>query len=191
MHLSLSLPEHLAQHTAFAGGPFTQADAVASPLAATVTTEPPDDDGGSSSNTAGAVVQIGIFLLIPIGMYFLLIRPQRRRAREQQALQRSIAVGDEVLLTSGVYGFVTAIESDSDVTWVEIDDDVQIRVTRSAISGKVNPTGGVDSRAASAASAASDDDDAEPVTPSTSRPTLKGSAAASTNGPDSTEPADE
>jgi preprotein translocase subunit YajC len=141
MHLHLSLPAQLVDHPAFADGPFARSEPAATELVVeSPTTEPPadgdDDDGGGSG--AGAVVQIGIFLLIPLGMYFLLIRPQRRRAREQQALQRSIAVGDEVLLTSGVYGFITAIESDSDVIWVEVDDDVQLRVTRAAISGKVN-----------------------------------------------------
>jgi preprotein translocase subunit YajC len=141
MHLHLSLPAQLVDHPAFADGPFARSEPAAIELVVeSPTTEPPaegdDDDGGNSS--AGAVFQIGIFLLIPLGMYFLLIRPQRRRAREQQALQRSIAVGDEVLLTSGVYGFITAIESDTDVIWVEVDDDVQLRVTRAAISGKVN-----------------------------------------------------
>lgn len=141
MHLHLSLPAQLVDHPAFADGPFARSEPAATELVVeSPTTEPPaeGDDDDDNSSTTGAVVQIGIFLLIPLGMYFLLIRPQRRRAREQQALQRSIAVGDEVLLTSGVYGFISAMESDSDVIWVEVDDDVQLRVTRAAISGKVN-----------------------------------------------------
>ncbi|HEX2785524.1 MAG TPA: preprotein translocase subunit YajC, partial [Ilumatobacteraceae bacterium] len=62
-------------------------------------------------------------LLIGAAMYFLMIRPQRRKMRSQAALQSSIEVGDEVMTTSGVYGFVTLREGD--IAWLEIDDDVQ------------------------------------------------------------------
>jgi preprotein translocase subunit YajC len=93
-------------------------------------------DDGSSSGTA-AVVQLGILLLIPVAMYFLLIRPQRRRMREQQALQSALAVGDEIVTTSGIYGTITG-EYDDATFWVEIDDDVQIRVARAAVQNRVN-----------------------------------------------------
>ncbi len=92
-------------------------------------------DSSSSSNSGGAVIQLGILLLIPFAMYFFMIRPQRRRMREQQELQRSIQVGDEVITTSGVYGVITGEDGDSRF-WLEIDDDVQIRIARAAISGK-------------------------------------------------------
>jgi preprotein translocase subunit YajC len=89
----------------------------------------------SSSGGSGAIIQLGILLLIPFAMYFFMIRPQRRRMREQQELQRSIQVGDEVITTSGVYGIITGEDGDSRF-WLEIDDDVQIRIARAAISGK-------------------------------------------------------
>jgi preprotein translocase subunit YajC len=151
------------------------------------------------ANAGGSIMSIGILLLIPIGMYFLLIRPQRRRAREQQALQKSIGVGDEVLTTSGIYGFVTAIESDSDVIWVEIDEDVQIRLTRGAISGKVNiTTGGVDASVTDDdADSAAADSAAAPsarTKAASGRPTLKGtttSAKEATTETEGAEPGDE
>ncbi len=93
-----------------------------------------DDSGGGA-----ALLQLGIFLLIPVAMYFLLIRPQRRRMREQQALQSQLEVGDEVITTSGVYGFITGFEDDR--IWLEIDDDVQIRIARAAVQGKVDTSG--------------------------------------------------
>jgi preprotein translocase subunit YajC len=93
-----------------------------------------------SSGGGAAIIQLGIFLLIPVAMYFLLIRPQRRRQREQASLQSSIEVGDEVMTTAGVYGFVTGFEGD--IAWLEIDDNVQIRITRAAIQRKVDTAGG-------------------------------------------------
>ena len=94
----------------------------------------------SSSGGGGsaAILQLGILLLIPFAMYFFMIRPQRRRMREQQELQRSIQVGDEVITTSGVYGTITGEDGDTRF-WLEIDDDVQIRIARAAIQGKASP----------------------------------------------------
>jgi len=81
-----------------------------------------------------------IFMLIPLAMYFLLIRPQKRRQREAVALQSSIEIGDEVMTTSGVYGFVTGFEGE--IAWLEVDDNVQIRIARQAIQRKVDTAKG-------------------------------------------------
>ena len=81
-----------------------------------------------------------IFMLIPVAMYFLLIRPQRRRQRETAALQSAIEVGDEIMTTSGVYGIITSF--DGDIAWLEIDDNVQIRIARQAIQRKVDTAKG-------------------------------------------------
>jgi preprotein translocase subunit YajC len=97
-------------------------------------------DSGSSSSGGAAIIQLGIFLLIPVAMYFLLIRPQRRRQREQAAMQSAIDVGDEVMTTSGLYGFITGF--DGDIVWLEIDDNVQIRIARAAVQRKVDTAAG-------------------------------------------------
>lgn len=93
-----------------------------------------------SSNNGSALPTLILFLLIPVAMYFLLIRPQKRRQREMVALQQSVEVGDEVMTTSGIYGFVSAFEGD--IAWIEVDDDVQIRVARAAIQRKVDTAKG-------------------------------------------------
>lgn len=70
-------------------------------------------------------------------MYFLMIRPQRRRMRESQELQRSMHEGDEVVTNAGLYGFITAL--DGDVVWLEIAENVEIRIARGAIARVVQP----------------------------------------------------
>ena len=60
--------------------------------------------------------------------------------RAQASLQSSIEVGDEVMTTSGVYGFVTLLEND--IAWLEIDDNVQIRIARQALQRKVDTAQG-------------------------------------------------
>jgi len=64
-------------------------------------------------------------------LYFVLIRPQQRRAKAQQVLQRAVEVGDEILTTSGLYGIVTAMDDDD--LWLEITEGVEIRMARGAV----------------------------------------------------------
>ena len=64
--------------------------------------------------------------------YFLLIRPQQKRAKEHQALLSKLAAGDEVVTTGGILGRVTDV-GDSFVT-VEIADGVRIKVQKSQVT---------------------------------------------------------
>lgn len=95
-----------------------------------------------STKKSGASGLITFIPILAIGgaMYFLLIRPQRKRMRDQQGLLKTIDEGDEIITSSGIYGFVTAV--DGDVLWVEIDHEkkVEIRIHRSAVSRKINPS---------------------------------------------------
>lgn len=75
-------------------------------------------------------------VLIFAAMYFLLLRPQRKRQKETANLQSSIAEGDEVIMNSGIYGFVSAIEDD--LLWIEIAEKVEVRVTKGSIARKVS-----------------------------------------------------
>ena len=94
----------------------------------------------AQTSTGSSFASLIVFLLIPVGMYFLLIRPQRKRQREQVAMQQAVQVGDEVMTTSGLYGFITEI--DGDIAWLAVDDDVQIRIARAAIQRKVDTSRG-------------------------------------------------
>lgn len=112
-----------------------------------------------SDSGGGGVASLLVLLLIPFAMYFFLIRPQRKRMKEQASMQSSLGVGDEVITSSGVYGFITGEEDD--LFWLEIDDDVQIRIARAAIQGKVKPTDDDDDDDSATASATSGDDEDE------------------------------
>jgi preprotein translocase subunit YajC len=100
--------------------------------------------GESNGSAATLPILMGLMLIV---VYFMMIRPQRKRMREQAAMQSSIGVGDEVVTNSGIFGFVTGI--DGDRFWLEIDDDVQIRISRAAIQGKVNTNANSDTSDAS------------------------------------------
>lgn len=78
-------------------------------------------------------------ILIFVVMYFLLLRPQRKRQKEAAALQSAIAVNDSVLLTNGIIGVVTGIEDR--YLWVEIAEGVQVQVMKGSVGSRVNMDG--------------------------------------------------
>jgi len=75
-------------------------------------------------------------ILIFVIFYFLLIRPQQKRAKDHRNLLSNIKEGDEVLTNGGIYGKITGIKDDK-IT-VEISDKVRVKVNRGHIAGVIN-----------------------------------------------------
>lgn len=88
-------------------------------------------DGGGSG---GSLVGLALPLLMVVGFYFLLIRPQRTRQRAQQALLSSLEVGDEVMTTGGIFGTLVEIDEDEGVLTVEIAPGIRVRMLRQGIA---------------------------------------------------------
>lgn len=84
------------------------------------------------------VILVGTFAVF----WLLFIRPQQARVRAHQALVASLAVGDEVITTSGIYGTVRSL--DADVAHLEVATGVQVRVARQAIARRVDDSVGDD-----------------------------------------------
>jgi preprotein translocase subunit YajC len=78
-----------------------------------------------------------LFILVLLALvWFMLIRPQRRRQQEAQRLLESIGVGKEIVTAGGLYGTVTAIEDDE--VRLEIADGVEVRVAKRAVAAVVS-----------------------------------------------------
>ena len=78
-----------------------------------------------------------IFILVLLAlMWFMLIRPQRRRQQEARQLIQSIGVGKEIVTAGGLYGTVTGLEDDE--VRVEIADGVEVRIAKRAVAGVVS-----------------------------------------------------
>ena len=56
--------------------------------------------------SGSAAFQFVLLAAVPLALYFLMIRPQRRKMREAAEMQASLAVGDEVITGSGIYGLL-------------------------------------------------------------------------------------
>ena len=77
-------------------------------------------------------------ILLLVVMYFIMIRPQMKRAKEHRSMLEKLSKGDEVLTNSGIAGTVRDI-GDSFIS-VEVSDNVVLRVQKGAI-GHVLPKG--------------------------------------------------
>jgi preprotein translocase subunit YajC len=84
-----------------------------------------------SDGMMGMLTQFAPLVLIFVLFYFMMIRPQQRRAREHQAMLKALKRGDTVVMSSGIIGKVSKVE-DNEVT-VEIAPTVNVKVVKSMI----------------------------------------------------------
>ena len=80
-----------------------------------------------------ALIQFFPLVLIFVVFYFLLIRPQQRKAKDHKAMLDALRRGDRVVTGGGIIGTVARVDNPEEVT-VDIADGVRVRVLRSSIS---------------------------------------------------------
>jgi preprotein translocase subunit YajC len=76
-------------------------------------------------------------ILIFIIMYFVLLRPQMRRQKEQQRLLAALKTGDRVVTAAGIHGIITNVK-DTTVT-VKVADNVKLEMEKSAVTTVAKP----------------------------------------------------
>ena len=103
------------------------------PAAPTGGGPPPPDPMGCGGGTE----QIGFLLLMFAVLYFVMIRPQQKRAKQHEQMLADLKKGDIVRTNGGIRGEVTALD-ERDVT-VEIADRTRIKVLRSHVAGLDQP----------------------------------------------------
>lgn len=79
------------------------------------------------------IIQFVPFILIFVIMWFLIIRPQQRKARDHQDMIKAVRRGDTVVSTGGIVGRVTKVTEDPEIE-VEIAEGVRVRLVRGMIS---------------------------------------------------------
>jgi preprotein translocase subunit YajC len=80
-----------------------------------------------------ALVQFLPLILIFVVFYFLLIRPQQRKAKDQKTMLDALRRGDRVVTGGGIIGTVARVDNPEEVV-VEIAENVRVRVMRSTIT---------------------------------------------------------
>lgn len=86
---------------------------------------------GQAAPMAGGLGQFVPLILIFVIFYFLLIRPQQKKAKDHQSFLSALKKGDNVVTQGGIHGKITGI-TDAVVT-LEVDTNVRLKVNRGAI----------------------------------------------------------
>jgi preprotein translocase subunit YajC len=73
------------------------------------------------------------FILIFVIMYFLILRPQQKRAKQHQEMVRNVRRGDTVVTSGGLIGKVTKVIDDEQIE-VELADEIRVRQMRSMVA---------------------------------------------------------
>jgi preprotein translocase subunit YajC len=97
---------------------------------------------GTGMFDQNALIQFLPLILIFVVFYFLLIRPQQRKAKDHKTMLDALRRGDRVVTGGGIIGTVARVDNPEEVT-VDIADGVRVRVLRSTISSvlaKPDPT---------------------------------------------------
>jgi len=98
--------------------------------------------GSGIFDNQNALIQFLPLILIFVVFYFLLIRPQQRKAKDHKVMLDALRRGDRVVTGGGIIGTVARVDTAEEVT-VDIAEGVRVRVLRSTISSvlaKPNPT---------------------------------------------------
>ena len=88
----------------------------------------PSPNGGGG-NLISTLVMFGAIFLI---FYFMIIRPQQKRAKERDKLLSNLEKGDKVVTSGGLHGTIAGIEEKTIL--LAITDNVKVKVERSAVT---------------------------------------------------------
>ncbi len=91
--------------------------------------------GGEAQGIGAMATQFFPLILIFVIFYFLLIRPQSKKAKEHKELLANIKKGDKVITTGGIHGLVEELDGNVVTLKIGIKDEVKIKIDRGHITG--------------------------------------------------------
>lgn len=156
-------------------------------IALTLSTSMLFADGGGAGFD---IMQVAPIALMFVVFYFLLIRPQQKKARSHQEMLKDLRRGDRVVTAGGIMGTVDKLVSDGEIS-LEIAENVRVRVVKSTVTEVVAKTQPVTETTKNVAInkdnapklAASDPDPVEKTAASKAKPTTKPAAKPSIKKP--------
>jgi preprotein translocase subunit YajC len=87
-------------------------------------------DAAPGGSMMPLVFMVGMFAV----MYFFMIRPQQKKAKEQKNWVENLQKGDMVVTVSGIHGKITQISPDNPIVIVEVDTNTRLKFDKSAVS---------------------------------------------------------
>ncbi len=94
--------------------------------------------GGAEGAGGGGMFTLVWFGLIFVLMYLLLIRPQRKKQKEHDALLKDLKKGDKVVTSGGMFGTIFAIDEERGRIVLKIGENTKLEFLRTSIAAKVD-----------------------------------------------------
>ena len=88
-------------------------------------------NGGAQGNPLGAFVPLILMFAI---FYFLLIRPQQKKAKQHKEMIGNLKIGDRIVTNGGIYGTIVRMKDSTII--VEIAEKVQVEMLRNTVADK-------------------------------------------------------
>jgi preprotein translocase subunit YajC len=89
---------------------------------------------GSGGSQGNPIMSMAPLVLLFVVFYFLLIRPQQKKAKDHKQMLSKVEKGDTAITNGGLYGRVTAVSDDT--LTLEIADNVRVKIARNAIASR-------------------------------------------------------
>ncbi len=106
--------------------------------AETAATAPATAAAAPPAGPAGVLGSFLPLIFLFVIFYFLLIRPQQKRAKETEKMIEALQRGDAVVTNAGIYGRIGRI--DGEIVTLECNDKVRFKISKRSIAAKVEPS---------------------------------------------------
>ncbi|MBR4257334.1 MAG: preprotein translocase subunit YajC [Clostridia bacterium] len=90
-------------------------------------------NGTTTNSWLQMLPSIGIILVLVVAFYFMLIRPQRKREKQETEMRSNLSVGDEVTTTGGIVGRILSVSDDTVVIGTS-GDCTKLRIVKGSIA---------------------------------------------------------
>lgn len=88
-----------------------------------------------SSQTGQLASHLIMYAVVIFGLYLVVFRPNQKRKKQEEALRKSLSIGDEVTTIGGIVGRIVSIKEDSDSLVIESASE-KIRVKKWAVASR-------------------------------------------------------
>jgi preprotein translocase subunit YajC len=88
----------------------------------------------AQTTSGGGLGQFLPIILLFVGMWFLIIAPQRKRQKAHEKMLRELQTGDEIITTGGLYGTITNVKDDRFV--IRIADNTKVELAQGFVASK-------------------------------------------------------
>ena len=89
----------------------------------------------ASPGAGGGLLSILPFVFIFVIMYYVMLRPQMRKQKEQARLVSALKTGDRVVTTSGIHGLISNVKDTTVI--VKVADNVKLEMDKTAVTNVV------------------------------------------------------